>query len=101
MHARKTVLLPIPFVLSFSLVSWAQSDLPEAVRHPLSVRPVSRLTGRIDPERRTRLFGNRHPSAQPGNMIGEGSPEQRLEHMVLVLRPDAAQEEALQELIRA
>lgn len=34
-------------------------------------------------------------------MIGEVSPDQRLEHMVLVLRPDSAQTETWQELIRA
>jgi len=97
----KWSVLSVLFLLSLSLASWAQSQLPEAVRHPLDVRPTSRVAGQIDLEKRIALPSNRHPSAQPENMIGEISPDQRLEHMVLVLRPDPAQQDALQELIRA
>src|SRR5271157_4872690 len=100
MNGRKAALL-ILFVLSSPLAFRAQSAESEAVRHPLNVRPTDRLTMQIDEERRVTLSGSRHPLAKPANMIGEVSPDQPMESMVLVLRPDPSQEEALQELLRA
>jgi pseudomonalisin len=100
MSGRKTFVLVL-IALSFSLLSWAQTKSSVGVEHPLDVRPTNRLTGHITDQRLVRLIGNRHPAARPDNMIGELSSDHRLEHMVLLLSPDAAQKEALQELIRA
>jgi subtilase family serine protease len=47
------------------------------------------------------LPGSRHPLAKPQNLIGTVAKDQPMERMVLVLRPDLAQEKALEELIRA
>jgi subtilase family serine protease len=46
------------------------------------------------------LSGFRHPLAKPQNVAGEVTKNQRMERMVLVLRPALAQEKALEELIR-
>ena len=89
----KTALLTF-FVLCSSLACWSQTNA-------LAVRPTDRIVAAIDDAQRVVLSGQRHPLAKPEYMIGQLPPEQPMEKMVLVLRPDAAQEGALDELIRA
>jgi uncharacterized membrane protein len=55
----------------------------------------------VDDTLRVRLARHVHPLAKPENLVGTVPPSQPMERMVLVLRPDTVQEEALQELIRA
>jgi len=102
MHFRKTALRSCLFVVCLSLTAWLQT--PPAVaqaRNPLTVRPTDRVTARIDEGQRVTLAGHIHPLAKPQYAIGAAPQNQRMEHMVLVLRPDATQEAALEELLRA
>src|ERR1700722_3694597 len=85
--------------LSFSLSSWSQSALSAApVRDLLAVRPSDRITEPIDENRRAVLSGHLHPMARAENTTGYMPSEQRMEHMVLVLRANPEQETALEEL---
>jgi len=72
-----------------------------SVADPLAVRPVDRLTGNIDPQDRVVLSGNRHPLARAEFEVGAAPAEHLMERMMLVLRPDNMQEQALQALIQA
>src|SRR5271156_6319282 len=65
-----------------------------------AILPKNRIQGRIDDGQRTVLLGQRHPMAIPQNARGAVAPELAMEHMVLVLHGDAAQEEALEELLQ-
>jgi len=100
MYLAKTAFVSV-FVFCFSVAMTAQPQLPETARHPLDVRPMNRIFGRVDQQTRVTLSGNRHPAARPENLVGALAPDQLLEHAVLALRPDPAQEDALQELLRA
>ena len=101
MPRRKAALLLL-FALCSPLSVWAQASPPsEPERDPLYVRSTDRVTVPVDDEDRVALTGNRHPLAKAENLIGDVSPSQRLERMVLVLQPDASQEQALEELVRA
>jgi pseudomonalisin len=88
--------------LSFSLSSWGQSAPSAApVRDLLAVRPSDRITEPIDEGRRAVLSGHLHPMARAEYTTGYMPSEQRMEHMVLVLRANPEQETALEELIDA
>lgn len=78
----------------------ASAAVDTATQDPLSARPADRVTEAIDSEKRHILTGHRHPLAQPA--FDEGpAPDQAMAGMMLVLRPDEAQEQALAELVRA
>ncbi len=96
-NATHSMLLGIASFLLLSPPLSAQSD----VRSLRAARPHDRVMERIDNRERVVLGGNRHPLAQPQFEVGTASPEQRMERMVLVLNPDPAQQEALDDLIRA
>jgi hypothetical protein len=101
MSGRKAGLL-ILFVLFSSRTTRPQSTQNlEGLRDPLEVHPIDRLPAQIDETPRVVLSGHRHPLATPENLVGEVSPNQPMERMVLVLRPDPSQEEALEELLGA
>src|SRR5579875_2341802 len=65
------------------------------------LRPANRLRGPIDETARVRLRGNRHPLARAEYDAGRMAPEEPLERMILALAPDGAQQQALEELLRA
>jgi pseudomonalisin len=67
----------------------------------LYAQPRDRITGYIDDERTTVLRGNRHPLATVANDEGRVSDYYRMERMILTLKPDAAQQAALERLIAA
>ena len=87
------------FLLSLSLAAWPQTADP--VIDPVSVRPTDRVVLPVEDGRRVTLFGQRHPSALPGNSIGSVAPELYLQRMILVLAADGGQDAALEELLRA
>jgi pseudomonalisin len=66
-----------------------------------SVQPRDRVTGSIDDERRVVLHGNRHPLATAANDLGRVSGDFRMERVILTLKPDAAQQAALEQVIAA
>jgi len=101
MPPRKIAVLP--FLMLMSLPTARPQSAPnwEASRDPFDVQPVDRITTEIDEAERVPLQRSVHPLAIPANLAGEIPANQAMERMVLVLRPDPSQEEALQELIRA
>ena len=72
-----------------------------SVADPMAVRPVDRLTAKIDVEDRVVLSGNRHPLARAELDVGATPASHHMERMMLVLRPDDVQEQALQALVHA
>ena len=68
---------------------------------PLFAPPNDRITSFIDDEQRVTLRGNVHPSATAQNDAGEVAPGFPMEHMLLTLTPDAAQQDALEQLLDA
>lgn len=101
MRTGKAVALVAGFMLLSSLLCWPQATPAQPNFNVLAVRPVDRLPGKIDETRRIALKGSRHPLANSQNALGPVAPDQDLARMVLVLNPDAAQEAALEEFIRA
>jgi subtilase family serine protease len=68
---------------------------------PLAVQPIDKVSAIIDNVQAVALTGNVYPLATSANMVGGVSPDQPIAKVVLVLRPDASQDAALEELIRA
>ena len=101
MPCRKAAFL-IALVLCASVAAWPQTWRPRPHPiDPLSVRPSVRIAQSVDEQQRTVLRGGRHPLAQAQYEVGDLPKGQRMDRMVLVLRPDREQEDALAELIRA
>src|ERR1700693_5262996 len=67
----------------------------------LAVRPIDRISRVIDDRARVVRRGNRHPWARPEFDAGLASPDTRMDRMLLLLRPDAAQQNALEGLLEA
>lgn len=65
----------------------------------LAQSPGDRIHAVIDETRVVTLEGNTHPLAQPSFDRGPVDPDTRLESMMLELRPSAAQQHALDELV--
>src|SRR5690348_1600877 len=63
--------------------------------------PRDRVTRRIDERARVTRAGNRHPLARPENDAGLAAPETTMGRMMLLLQPDEAQQQALEELLAA
>jgi uncharacterized membrane protein len=66
-----------------------------------SAQRADRIRSAIDNSRTVALPGNRHPLARPESDVGAAAPETRLDRMILVLRSDAAQQQALARLLDA
>jgi len=99
MHRRASA-VGLALVCFFSSLSLAQNSNSNQ-RDLLSVRPVNRITATIDDARRVTVAGSRHAGAKPQYAAGAVAHDQLMEKMVLVLRPDATQQAAMDELIRA
>jgi len=97
---RRTMLVLMLAVLGFGagLIASAQTA---GVQREFSAQPRDRVTGYIDDERTIVLHGNRHPLATAGNDAGMVSDYYPMERMILVLKPDAAQQAALEQLVVA
>jgi pseudomonalisin len=96
-----TILLSLLF---FELAAGAQppaDPLPADPPNPAYVQPADRITRFIDDEQTVALPGNRHPLAVPEFDAGAVAPEFSMQRMILTLLPDAAQEEALTQLVEA
>jgi len=82
-----------------SLASLAQTA--RGVGNPLSSSPHARVLDNVDDTKLFVLGGNRHPLALPSNAIGDVPADFRMERMMLALRPDPAQQTALDQLVAA
>ena len=87
-----TILLPF---LSQNLVARTQPPAPPFVQ------AKDRITSFIDDEQRVTLRGNVHPLAASQYDAGAVAPGFSMEHMLLTLLPDAAQLDALNQLLDA
>jgi pseudomonalisin len=77
----------------------ANAQAPLDSENPLLTQPQDRITGYVGDEQRSTLGGNRHPLAIAQNDVGAVAPDFRMDRMVLTLLPDAAQENALLQLL--
>jgi len=79
-------------------------DLSLAAQAPLDlsrVQPMDRITAPVTDRLRVTLPGNRHPLARPEYDAGRAALDTRMERMMLVLRPAADQQQALDALLEA
>ena len=91
-----TILLPF---LSLDLPARAQP--PADPPSPLSMQAKDRIDRFIDDDQRVTLRGNLHPLALAQYDAGVVAPDFPMEHMLLTLLPDSAQQDALDQLVAA
>ena len=77
------------------------NPMPAPTSDPTQARPQDRVTKAIDGQDTVVLAGNRHPLATSEFETGPVPSDHRMENMMLVLRADPAQEQALEALISA
>ena len=82
-----------------SSLAWTQSA--DEVRNVLSIRPSDRVVAPVAEKERVVLKEQVHPMARTEYAAGRAAGSLLLRRMTMVLRPDAAQDAALAELIRA
>ncbi len=96
-----------PFLFLTIFLSFLSLDLPAQAQpaadppNPLFAQARDRITSFIDDEQRVTLRGNVHPLAIAQYDAGAVAPSFPMEHMVLTLLPDAAQQDALNQLLDA
>jgi pro-kumamolisin-like protein len=73
---------------------------PPSIQPPF-VQVRDRITSFIDDEQTVTLRGNVHPMARAQYDAGAVAPDFPMEHMLLTLLPDAAQQDALNQLLDA
>ena len=102
----------ISFLTLIIFLSFLSLDLPAQAQpaadppSPLFMQPPfvevrDRITSFIDDDQRVTLRGNVHPLAAARYDGGAVAPDFPMEHMLLTLLPDAAQQEALNQLLEA
>jgi pseudomonalisin len=107
LQRRATSLLALIIFLSFlSLDLPVQAQAPTDSPNPLFAQPPfvevkDRVTSFIDDDQRVILHGNVHPLALAQHDAGAVAPGFPMEHMLLTLLPDAAQQDALNQLLEA
>src|ERR1700737_2763729 len=67
----------------------------------LAVRPMDRISRVIDDRARVARTGNRHPWARPEFDAGLATSDTRMDRMLLLLKPDATQQNELEGLLEA
>jgi len=98
---QRGVLSSLALAVLFSLSPLARAQSPADTPNPLYIQPRDRITSFIDDEQTSTLHGNRHPLAVAQYDAGAVSPDFPMEHMLLTLLPDAAQQDALNQLLDA
>ncbi len=94
---RKCLLFALSFGLTgLSVFAMAQTLEPKS---PLLAYARDRLVRPVDDTQRIVLPGNLHPLAQPGFRLAPVAQNFRMDRMMLVLTPDAAQQDALDDLL--
>ncbi len=91
----------IAFLTFFPQEVPASAKPPASPANPSFIQPQDRITSFVDDEKRVTLNGNRHPLALAQYDVGAVAPDFRMDRMLLTLLPDAAQENALTELLDA
>jgi pseudomonalisin len=109
---RRTSLLSFSFLTLTILLPFLSLDLPAQAQPPADppsplfmlpplVQARDRITSFIDDDQRVTLRGNVHPLALAQYDAGAVAPGFPMEHMLLTLLPDAAQQDALNQLLDA
>jgi pseudomonalisin len=99
-RARLSLTLTIFLTILSSTSASAQNPSNQADLL-LRAQPKDRIVSFVDDEKRITLAGSRHPLALPQYDAGAVAPNFALDHMILTLQPDAAQQEILSQLIEA
>src|SRR5215471_3470732 len=84
------------------MVGWIVSAGSLSAQNPesfLSIHARDRIMRSVDDGDRIVLRGDRHPMAIAQNDVGAAPPDFRMERMVMVLKPDPAQQRALDEFV--
>jgi hypothetical protein len=97
-YAVVIALVGILFVL---LNSSSVAQVSAKAQSPFMVRPRDRVVGFIDEEQRAALVGSHHPLARAQYEVGGVKSDFRMEHVIMMLQPDAAQQKALENLLAA
>lgn len=92
---RLKILLTVLFA---AIPSSAQTPPRVTSSYP---EPEDRITASIDDEQRITLHNNRHPLAITQYDVGAVEPEYPMQRMLLVLLPDLAQQESLDEFVQS
>jgi subtilase family serine protease len=100
-HCAISFLTLTIFLSLLSLDLPAQAQPPADPPNPLFMQPRERITSFIDDDQRVTLRGNHHPLAAAQYDAGAVAPDFPMEHMLLTLLPDAAQQDALNHLLDA
>jgi hypothetical protein len=88
-------------VPSILLIVWSALVSIGQVREPLSVVPSDRIKAAINGQVTVRRPGSIHPKARPENDLGTVPPDYQMSDLILMLKRDAAQQAALDELSAA
>ncbi len=90
------------FPLALGLLAALFSEVPAGAQtFQRTIHPRDRIVSFVDDHRTLRRIGNRHPLARPQFDAGRAESNARMEHMILALQPDAAQQDALTALLAA
>jgi hypothetical protein len=84
---------------SLGLLAFFAPDWPAFAQ--TSIHPTPRIQRVIDDSITATRPGNRHPLARPEYDAGAVAPDTRMDRMILVLEPDAAQQATLDILVNA
>ncbi|MGA7504710.1 MAG: S53 family peptidase [Candidatus Sulfotelmatobacter sp.] len=97
LFASLSLRLKIFSTIIFAVIS---ANAPGQAKVTGHSQPMDRIISFIDDEQRVTLYGNRHPLATPENDIGAVAPEYPVQHMVMTLLADAAQQQSLDQLVQ-
>jgi pseudomonalisin len=92
------------FLTAFSIATvqkFANAQAASTPGNPLLAQARTRIERYIDDDDRVTLTGNRHPLAIPQNDLGPVAPDYPMDRMILILLPDAAQEDALNQFLES
>jgi subtilase family serine protease len=97
---NKTAFALILVALAWTTKIWTQTP-SKSSDASASLRPANRIVLPLANDRRVVLSGQRHPLARPEFAAGRVARDMEMGRMILVLQTDAAQDAALEELIRS
>ena len=81
--------------------SFAAAQVSSAAKSPYLVHPRDRVVSFIDEQQRATLVGSHHPLARPEYEVGAVKGDFRMDHVIMMLKPDASQQKALDNLLAA
>src|SRR3954462_8836551 len=88
-------------LLLLAFVYATNAQMADLAVSTLFIRPRDRISRTVDDEEQIALRGDVHPSARSEYDRGAVSPDYRMPRMILLLKPDEAQQGALDALLKA